>query len=67
MNGPNKFKRYRDAKRDGGMRLLRVWTPDPHRPEFVVEAMRQAVLLRGRAEEREALDFIEAAYDGSEA
>jgi len=45
------------------MKLLRVWVPDPSRPEFAVEARRQGVLLRGRPEEAEALEFIEAAFE----
>jgi hypothetical protein len=49
------------------MKLLRVWVPDPTRPEFAKEAARQAALLRGRPEEKEALDFIEAAFKWPEA
>ena len=59
----SKFQRYRRAQAKKGMRLLRIWAPDPRRPEFAREAERQAKLLRGRAEEREALDFIEAVVD----
>jgi hypothetical protein len=44
------------------MKLLRVWVPDPTRPEFAKEAARQARLLRGRPEEAEALNFIEVAF-----
>jgi len=44
------------------MKLLRIWVPDPKRPEFAKEAERQAKLLLGRAEEKEALDFIETAF-----
>jgi hypothetical protein len=44
------------------MKLLRIWVPDPNRPEFAEEAERQAKLLRGRAEEKEALNFIESAF-----
>ena len=50
-----------------GMKLLRVWVPDPARPEFVEEAKRQAYALRGRHEEIEALTFIEAAFEWPEA
>jgi hypothetical protein len=57
-----KFQRYRRAQTDKGMKLLRVWVPDPTRPEFAKEAARQARLLRGRPEEAEALVFIEAAF-----
>lgn len=46
-----------------GMKLLRLWVPDPKAPGFAAEARRQAALLRDAPEEREALDFIEAAAD----
>jgi hypothetical protein len=61
-DGLTKFQRYRQTKHHKGMKLLRVWVPDTHRPEFAKEAERQAKLLRGRPEEREALDFIAAAF-----
>jgi hypothetical protein len=60
--GLTKFQRYRRAQAERGMKLLRVWVPDPTRPEFGKEAARQARLLRGRPEEAEALTFIEAAF-----
>jgi hypothetical protein len=62
-DGLNKFQRYRASKRRQGMKLLRVWVPDPAAPGFAAEARRQAALLRGAPEEREALDFIESAAD----
>jgi len=58
----SKFQRYRRAKSEGGMRLLRLWVTDPTQPGFAEEAARQATLLRGRPEEREALSFIDAAF-----
>ncbi len=58
-DGLTQSQRYR---RDRGMKLLRVWVPDPTRPEFAKEAARQARLLHGRPEEAEALTFIEAAF-----
>ena len=60
---PNKFKRYRVSQQHKGMRLLRVWVPDPRLAGFAAEAKRQAALLSGRAEETEALGFIEAGFD----
>ncbi len=48
------------------MKLLRVWVPDPNRPEFAKEAERQALLLQGRREETEALAFIGAAFEWPE-
>lgn len=62
-DGLNKFQRYRARKHRQGMKLLRVWVPDPAAPGFAAEARRQATLLRGAPEEREALDFIESAAD----
>jgi hypothetical protein len=46
-----------------GMKLLRLWVPDPKAPGFGAEARRQAALLRDAPEEREALDFIAKAAD----
>jgi hypothetical protein len=61
-DGLSKFQRYRQTQHSKGMKLLRVWVPDTHRPEFVKEAERQAKMLHGRPEEKEALAFIEAAF-----
>lgn len=54
---------YRGRMRALGLRPVQVWVPDIHRPGFAEEVRRQVALLRGRAEEEEALDFIEAAQD----
>jgi hypothetical protein len=59
----SKFQRYRELRRQRGMRLVRVWVPDPRSPGFRAEAARQAALLRGAPEESDALDFIAAAPD----
>lgn len=64
--GLSKFQRYRKSQKRKGLRLLRIWVPDVRSPEFAAEAERQAALLRGRPEELEALDFIEAAFDWPE-
>ena len=66
-DGLDKFQRYRASRRASGMKLLRVWVPDPHAPGFREEARRQAMLLRGAPEESEALDFIRAAADWGDA
>ena len=60
-DGLDKFSRFRASQRAKGMKLLRVWVPDPNADGFREEALRQASLLRGAPEEREALDFIEHA------
>jgi Protein of unknown function (DUF3018) len=58
----SKFQRYRISQSKRGLKLLRVWVPDPARPEFAKEAKRQAMLLRKRPDEQEALRFINAAF-----
>ena len=58
-----KFQRFRANQRTRGLKLLRVWVPDPRAPGFAKEAARQAALLRGAPEEADALAFIEAAGD----
>ncbi len=65
-DGLTKFQRYRQQQQRRGMKQLRIWVPDPHRPEFAAEAERQGLLLRGRLEEAEALDFIAAATEWPE-
>lgn len=60
-DGLSRFQRYRRVRRDSGMKLLRVWLPDPSSDEFQSQARRQALLLRDAPEEAEALRFIEAA------
>jgi hypothetical protein len=62
-DGLSKFQRYRATRRHRGMKLLRVWVPDPDAPGFCEEAHRQAALLRQAPEEIDALRFIEAAAD----
>ncbi len=66
-DGLTKFQRYRLLQAHRGMKQVRIWVPDPQRPEFAAEARRQGLALRGRAEEGEALEFIAAAIEWPEA
>ncbi len=66
-DGLTKFQRYRQQKQHRGMKMLRIWVPDPRRPEFAAEAKRQAALLRGAPEEVETLEFIEKLVEWPEA
>ena len=61
QNTQSKFARYRASKKKKGLKLLRIWVPDVNAPGFTEEAARQAAILRGAAEEREILAFIDAA------
>lgn len=62
-DGLDKFRRYRASQKQRGMKLVRLWVPDPKAPGFRRQARRQALLLRGAPEERETLEFIAAAAD----
>lgn len=55
--------RYRERMRAAGLRPVQIWVPDTAAPAFGKELRRQVALVKGRPEEREALDFIEAQQD----
>jgi hypothetical protein len=58
--GNSKFQRYRESQKKKGMKLVRIWVPDPKAPGFAEEISRQSALIRASPDEAEALDFIEA-------
>lgn len=58
-----KMQRYRERLRRDGLRPVQVWVPDTSKPGFAEEARRQSLLVSRSADEKEALDFIEAAAD----
>jgi Protein of unknown function (DUF3018) len=62
----DKFRRYRETRKERGLRLLRIWVTDPRTAAFRRKARRQAALLRGAPEEEEALSFIEKHMDQSD-
>ena len=66
-DGLSKFQRYRQNQQRKGMKLLRIWVPDPNHPEFAAEARRQGLLLRDAPEETEALEFIASTFAWPEA
>ncbi len=59
-DGQSKFQRYRASQKRKGMKLIRIWVPDPKAPGFAEEIARQSALVRSSPDEAEALDFIEA-------
>mgnify|MGYP001405722655 CR=1 FL=1 len=59
----SKYQRYRVRRSQQGMKLLRVWVPDPVAEGFLEEAKRQAAQLKGAPEEAEVLEFIETHVD----
>jgi hypothetical protein len=60
-DGLDKFQRLRANRKAAGMKLVRIWVPDPNAPGFAAASRCEAELLLGAPEEQEALDFIEAA------
>jgi len=60
QDGLTKSQRYRQAQKNRGLKLVRMWVIDTNAPGFKEELARQAAVLRGAPEEQEALDFIEA-------
>lgn len=59
----DKFRRYRESRKERGLRLLRIWVSDPRTAAFRRKAKRQAALLRRAPEEEEAISFIEKHLD----
>jgi len=59
----SKYARYRAAKRQRGMKLLRIWVPDPNAPGFKEEAERQAKLSNAAPDFDEVMAFVEAVGD----
>lgn len=58
-----KFRRYRARLKARGLRQIQIWVPDTKRPDFQAELRRQLAIVENAREDREALEFIEAAAD----
>jgi hypothetical protein len=63
---PDKFRRYRERLKAKGLRQIHLWVPDTASPWFQKELRRQLALVEASTEDRETLDFIEAAADWSD-
>ena len=63
---PERHRAYRDRLKAQGMRQVVLWVPDTRRPGFADEMRRQLALVEGSTEDRQTLDFIEAAADWSQ-
>ena len=63
---PEQFRRYRAGLKAKGLRRIHLWVPDTASPRFQKELRRQLALIESSAEDRETLDFIEAAADWSD-
>ena len=60
---PERVRRQRTGLRAAGLRPVQIWVPDTRREGFAEECRRQSLLLRDDSQEREALDWLEAAAD----
>ena len=63
---PDKFRRYRERLKAKGLRQIHLWVPDTASPRFQNELRRQLALVEASTEDRETLEFIEAAADWSD-
>jgi hypothetical protein len=45
------------------MRLIQIWVPDVHSPEFAAEARRQSRLVAQSPEEAEIQAFIDSVFE----
>lgn len=60
---PERVRRHRAGLRAAGLRPVQIWVPDTRREDFAAECRRQSRLLHADPQEREVLDWLEAAAD----
>jgi hypothetical protein len=60
---PERVRRHRAGQRATGLRPVRNRVPDTRCQGFAAECRRQSRLLRDDPQEREVLDWLEAAAD----
>ncbi|MDR3176663.1 MAG: antitoxin MazE family protein [Desulfovibrio sp.] len=58
-----RVRKHRDALRMAGLRPVQIWVPDTRRPDFEGECRRQCLVVRNDPQEKEVLDWLEAAAD----
>ncbi len=61
-----KQQRYSVKMRSAGLRPIQIWVPDVRRKGFAAEVARQSRLTSASKDEKEVMDFIEAAMDWDE-
>ena len=59
----SKMQRYRERLRASGLRPVQIWVPDTRAPGFAAEVRAQSLRVSRHRSDREALDFIEAAFE----
>jgi len=63
MTTTARVQRHRDKLRAAGLRPIQLWVPDTKNPAFIEECRRQSRLLKNDLQEKEAAEWIEAAFD----
>ncbi|QFX95963.1 antitoxin MazE family protein [Acidithiobacillus thiooxidans] len=63
VHANTRVKKHRDALRAAGLRPIQIWVPDTRRPGFVEECRRQCLVLRNDPQEKEIMNWLEAAAD----
>jgi len=63
MTTTARVQRHRDKLRAAGLRPIQLWGPDTKNPAFIEECRRQSRLLKNDLQEKEAAEWIEAAFD----
>ena len=58
-----RVQKHRAVLRAAGLRPVQIWVPDTRRAGFDKECRRQSFALREDANERETLNWLEAAAD----
>lgn len=58
-----RVQKHRDALRAAGLRPIQIWVPDTRRPGFAEECRRQSLVVRNDPQEKEIMDWLEAAAD----
>lgn len=66
MGVRDRVAKHRAEMSARGYRAVQVWVPDVRRPEFAVEARRQAELIAAAEEHDDTMEFIEAVSDWDE-
>ncbi|MHB8211100.1 MAG: antitoxin MazE family protein [Acidithiobacillus sp.] len=58
-----RVQKHRDALRAAGLRPIQIWVPDTRRHDFAEECRRQCLVVRNDPQEKEIMDWLEAAAD----
>lgn len=61
-----RVRKHRAELKRAGLRPIQLWVPDTRNPEFAEECRRQSLLIAKDPQEKEILDWIEKAAEGTD-